>query len=181
MRLIAVTVGDVNLVGLGVELEVSDQTELAQIRARRQRPALAELFDEFAVGGELQHHAVALAVAGEPDEAFIVDQDGVFLQRPVVALIVTRPAPRLDQIAGLIEHQHRRRRHAALRARRRQRRALLIVGERARPLEYPDIVLGIDRHAADLAEDPIVRQRFRPIRIDAEGGALGGCRTNCRE
>src|SRR5581483_10685021 len=47
-----------------------------------------------------------------------------------------------------------------------------VVGERARPLEHPDIVLRIDRHAADLTEDPVMRQRLRPVRIDAERGGL---------
>jgi hypothetical protein len=56
--------------------------------------------------------------------------------------------------------------------RRCQRRALLVVGQRARPLEHPNVVLSIDRHAADLAEDPVVRQRLRPKRIDTEGGTL---------
>jgi hypothetical protein len=110
---IAIAVGGVNLVRLGIELERRDQAELAQIHARGQRAALAELFDEFAVGGEFQHHAVALAIAAQPDETFVVDQDGVLLQRPVVTQIVARPAPRFDDVAGLIEHQHRRRWHAA--------------------------------------------------------------------
>jgi hypothetical protein len=169
---IAVAIGRVDFVRLGIELERRHQAELAQIRARGQRAALAELFDEFAVGGELQHHAVALAVAAQPDETIVVDQDGVFLQRPVVTQIVARPAPRFDDVAGLIEHQHRRRRHAAFGAWRREGCALLVVRERARPLEHPDIVLRIDRHAADLTEDPVVGQRLWPVRIDAKRRAL---------
>ena len=143
-----------------------------QIGAAGQRSALAELFDEFAVGGELQHHAVALAVAAEPDKALVVDQDGVLLQRPVVAEVVAGAAPRLHDVAGLVEHQHRRRRHAAFRARRIERCAFLVVGQRARPLKHPDVVLRVDGDAADLAEDPVVRQRLRPVRIDPERRAL---------
>ena len=86
--MIAITVGGVNFVGISVELERGDLAELAQIGAGRERPALADLFDEFAVDGELQHHIVAFAVAAEPDKAFVVDQDAVFLQRPLVAEIV---------------------------------------------------------------------------------------------
>jgi hypothetical protein len=178
---IAVAVGGVDFVRLGIELERSHKAELAQVRARGQRAALAELFDEFAVGGEFQHHAVALAVAAQPDKTFVVDQDGVLLQRPVVAEIISGPAPRLDDVTRLIEHQHRWRRHAAFGARRRQRRALLVVGQRARPLEHPDIVLRIDRHAADLTQDPIVGQRFWPERIDTKHRALRGGRHDRSE
>ena len=180
--MIAITVGGIDFVGVLVELERGDLAELAEIGARCQRPALADLFDEFAVGGELQHHVVALAVAAEPDKAFVVDQDAVFLQRPVVAQIVAGTAPRFHDFAGLVEHQHRRRRHAALGARRVERGGFLVVGQRARPLKHPDIVLRVDRDAADLAEDPVVGQRPRPIRIDPERRALrvGGEREEQR-
>src|ERR1700728_5377875 len=82
--------------------------------------------------------------------------------RPVIAEIIARAAPRLHHLAGLIEHQHRGPRHTAFRARRIKRRAFLVVGQRARPLEYPDIVRGVDGNAADLAENPVVRHGFGP-------------------
>ncbi len=171
--MVAVAVGGVDFIGLGVEFERRDLAELGQIGARGQRPAFAEFFHELSVGRELQHHGVGFAVAAEPDKSLVVDKNGMLLQRPVVAKIVARPAPRLDHVARLIEHQYRWRRHAALRSRRIERRALLVVGERARPLEHPDIVLRIDSHATDLSEDPVIRQRPRPIGIDAECRRLG--------
>ena len=171
--MVAVTIGGINFVGSLVVFERGNLAELAQIRTRGQRAALADFGDELAVGGELQHHHVGLAVAGQPNEALVVDEDAVFVGRPVIAEIIARAAPRLHHLAGLIEHQHRRRRHTAFRARRIKRRAFLVVGQRARPLEYPDIVRGVDGNAADLAENPIVRQRFRPVGIDAECRALG--------
>ena len=100
--MIAVAVGGIDFVRLLVEGERGDLAELGQIGAAGQRRALAELFDELAIGGELQHHAVAFAVAGEPDEAGIVDEDAVFLQRPVIARVFAgagRPAPGADEIA----------------------------------------------------------------------------------
>jgi hypothetical protein len=48
-----------------------------------------------------------------------------------------------------------------------------VFGQRARPLVDPDMVLRVDRHAADLAHDPIVGQRLGPERIDFECGSFG--------
>ena len=78
----------------------------------------------------------------------------MLLQRPVVAQIFARPAPRLHDVAVLIEDQHRGRRDAAFRERRIKRGALLVVGQRAGPLQYLDAVLRVDGQPAYLAEDP---------------------------
>ena len=55
---------------------------------------------------------VLLAVAADPDVAFVIDVDAVVRLRPLVA--VARPAPGAHQIARLVEDQHRRRAAAAL-------------------------------------------------------------------
>jgi hypothetical protein len=85
-------------------------------------------------------------------------------------------APGAQQIAVGIELEHRRRGHAAFRARRGERCTLLVVGERARTMDHPDVALAVDGDAADLAEDPVVRQRFWPGRIDREGRDVAGVR-----
>ena len=103
---IAVAVGDVDLVGLRIEFESGGLAELAQIRAAGERPPLAQLLDEFPVDGEFQDHAVVLAAAGEPDKSFVVDHDPVLDEGPVIAPIISGPAPGLDQVAGGVEHQH---------------------------------------------------------------------------
>jgi len=90
--MIAVTVGCIDLVRLGIEFQIGHHAELAQIRTAGRRRATAEFFDELSIGGEFQHHAVALAVAAQPDKAFVIDKNGVLLQRPIVALIVAGPA-----------------------------------------------------------------------------------------
>ena len=45
--MVAIAIGGVDLVGVPVELERGDLAELAEIGAGRERPALADLFDEF--------------------------------------------------------------------------------------------------------------------------------------
>jgi hypothetical protein len=47
-------------------------------------------------------------------------------------------------------------------------RPYLAVAERARPVHDPDVVVLVDGHARDLAQDPVVRQRLRPERVDLE-------------
>src|SRR5690349_2987009 len=44
-------------------------------------------------------------------------------------------------------------------------------------MDHPDMALPIDGDAADLAEDPVVRQRLWPGRVDREGRDVAG---NCR-
>jgi hypothetical protein len=47
-------------------------------------------------------------------------------------------------------------------------RARLVTGQRPWALYDPDVVVAIHGDAADLAEQPIVRQRIRPVRYDLE-------------
>src|SRR5260370_1327409 len=74
---------------------------------------LADRHEEFAVVGELHDHAVVLAVAAEPDIAFVVDKHAVLVLWPVIALGGFRSAPRLDHIARLVELDDRGRGVAA--------------------------------------------------------------------
>ncbi len=55
--------------------------------------------------------------------------------------------------------------------------AFLVVGQRARAMDHPDVALPVDGDAADLAEDPVAGKRFRPGRIDREGQDLAGSRA----
>jgi hypothetical protein len=41
-------------------------------------------------------------------------------------------------------------------------------------MDHPDMALPVDGNAADLPEDPVVRQRFWPGRIDGEGRNVAG-------
>src|SRR5712692_7597203 len=101
-----------------------------------------------------------------------VDENAMFAARPVKAGTVA--APGLHQVSFLIELHNRRRRLAAFRCRRIDRSAFFVVGQRARPLIDPDMVMAVYRNAADLSEDPVVRQWLGPERIYAElRNALG--------
>ena len=141
------------------------------------RAGLAQPHDELAVAGELVDVPAALDVVADPDEIVVVDEDAVAVVAPLVIGAVTAPA--LHHLAGRVELDHRRRRHAADHVRRR-RRALFPGIERARALVDPNVVLRIDRDAADGADDPVARQRQRPGRVDREFRRLRQGRARCR-
>ena len=111
--MVAVAVGDVELVGLGIDLGVGRVPELRRAvvgavgvvaaRARRS-PASPTLQQEGAVVRELQHvrvlavgrrpreAAVAVAVAGDVDVVVVVDVDAVLAGRPDAAVRLAAPA-----------------------------------------------------------------------------------------
>src|SRR5216684_805980 len=136
------------------------------------RRDLADLRHELAVEGEFQDRVVVVGIAADPDKTAFVDFDAVLASDPFIAF--AGPAPRAQEIAVGVELQHRRRRHAAFRARRRQRCTLLVVGQRARAVDNPDMTLPVDGDAANLAENPVVGQWLWPGRIDREGRNLAG-------
>src|SRR5207248_3495126 len=110
------------------------------------------------------------AVPANPDVAFVVDGDAVIRVGPVVAL--ARSTPVADQVAGGVELENRRRRSAALRGRRRGRGVDLAGLEGSRAMDDPHVILCVDRNADRLTENPFVRQRLRPQRIDFEARRL---------
>jgi hypothetical protein len=196
---IAVAVGDVELVGVLVHERLGREPEVGNVVAAFARRRLPDLHQEFSVPGELQHHVVverraglALAfvlltvlsgdrgggaataacrrraptVAADPDVASIVHGDAVVRVRPVIA--GPRSAPVADQVSGGIELEDRRRRRAALGGGRIGRRVDLARLERTGAVDDPHVVLRVHRDADRLAENPLVRQRPGPERIDFE-------------
>ncbi len=162
---VAVAVGQVHLVGLVVDVDLRDLAEDVGARAvDRIARRMADLHQKAPALRELQDLPVGRAVPADPDVALGIDPDAVFARRPVIAL--TRSAPPVDQVAVRREFEDGRRRHAALRARRNLRRAGFVDRQRARSLQHPDVVVRVDRDAADLADEPVVRQLLRPGRID---------------
>jgi hypothetical protein len=83
--------------------------------------------------------SVLLAVAGEPDEVVVVDENAVLALGPFVAR--TGTAPMADEVAGLVENEYRRRGDAALRFGRVLLGGTLARGERARPVIIASIRL----------------------------------------
>jgi len=47
-------------------------------------------------------------------------------------------------------------------------RALFVVEQGCRAVDDPDVVLPVDRDAGDLTENPVFRQRLRPVRLGLE-------------
>jgi hypothetical protein len=78
-------------------------------------------------------------------------------------LSVRAPVP--DQIALLIELQNGRSGEAAFRRPRILSRVDFLGVERAGAMDDPDMVVGIDRYADRLAQQPVVGQRLGPHRV----------------
>src|SRR5204863_9061828 len=106
----------------------------------------------------------AASIAADPHVALVIDRDPVVVERPVVTLAGSAPMP--DQIAILVELENGWRRSAALCSGRVGGGVYFSRFERAGSMDDPDVILRIDRYANGLAEDPVVRQRLRPQRVD---------------
>src|SRR5262245_46935163 len=165
--LVAVAVGDEQLVGLAIDHHVGGTPEMLGVVRSARRAGLADPHHELAVAGELEDVPAGLDIVADPDEVVVIDVDAVPIIAPGVARTIAAPA--LHDLAVLIELDHRRCRHAAFHV-RRSCGALLACIESAGTLVDPDMVLRIDRDAADGADDPVARQRLRPAWVDLEFG-----------
>jgi hypothetical protein len=97
--------------------------------------------------------------------AFVVDVDAVVGLGPLVAL--SRATPGFDEISGRIEREHRRRSAATFAYLELQR--LFVIVERGRTaMNDPDIVLIVHPDPDGRSEQPVIRQRLRPKRVDLE-------------
>src|SRR3984893_1520613 len=124
---------------------------------------LADLEDELAVHGELEKLTILLAVAGQPNEIIVVDEDAVLALGPLV--VPRGTAPTANHITGLVEDENWRSGDAAVGCRGVLLGGTLARSERARTVHDPDAVVFVGGNARDLPEDPIVRQRLRPERV----------------
>ena len=83
--LVEVAVGDIGLVGLGIDPDLGDAAEVLQVVAALVAAGVAHLHDELAIIGELQDLGILLAVAADPHIALVVDMDAMVGLRPLVA------------------------------------------------------------------------------------------------
>src|SRR5215471_15060434 len=113
---IAIAVGDIDLVRRLVDRGLRGLAELGRIAGALAWRDLADLRDELAVEREFQDRVVIVRIAADPDEAAFVDLDAVLAPDPFIAFAGT--APGAQQIAVHVELQYGRRRHTAFRARR---------------------------------------------------------------
>ena len=88
----------------------------------------------------------------------VVDEDTVLELRPLVAM--SGPAPRPQQRSILIKFEHRRRRTPD--------RTRLVRLQGRRPMDDPHMIAPVDGYADDGADDPVIGERLRPIRIHVE-------------
>jgi len=169
--LVAVAVGDVGFVRFRIDPDLRHPAEIIRIVAAFVPAETADLQQEFSVLGEFQDVGVFCPVAADPDVALVVDENPVVRLRPLVTRAGSAPVP--QQIALLVELEHRRRRTAALAGGRVQLRALLHIGKgRRAAMNDPDVVLVVRPHAYGHAEQPMIRQGLRPQRIDFENRRL---------
>ena len=165
--LVEIAVRDIGFVGFRIDPDLGDAAEILQVVAAAVLAEVADLHQELAVLGEFEDVGVLLAVAADPDVAFVVDMDAVVGLRPLVA----RPGPPQDR-TRLPSGSNTRtggavRQHSAIGG--LSSAPLLIVVEPAgAAMDDPDIVLLVDPHADRPAQQPIVGKRLRPERIDLE-------------
>jgi hypothetical protein len=173
---IAVTVGDKQLIRLLAEPHIRSTVNILRVRISLALVAVPDLHDEFAVLGELQQLIVGnrfearqtirwTIVSADPNEAFGIDMDSMLTLRPFKT--VSRSAPRLHEIAIGVKDHHRWRSHWSL-----------IWFERARTVQKPNIVLRVDGETGSIAQLPF-GWNFRPsfIHFESRQGGLGGNRT----
>jgi len=80
--------------------------------------------------------------------------------------ILLRVVRALHDLAVGVNFEHRRRRKAAVGNRRLRCRTDLLIGETRRHVNDPQVIAIIHEEPANVAQDPIVRQRRRPGRVD---------------
>ncbi len=125
--------------------------------AHRQLAIGSELEDLIVVDGLQAGDAVGWAVvASDPNEAFGVHVDAVLSLRPLRTDVLG--APRLDELASRVEHDHGRRR-------------CLSGLDRPRPMQEPYVVFVIDRETRGVAEFPL-RRHLRPRLVHFEFGQV---------
>ena len=132
---------------------------------------MADLHQELALARELQDLRVLLAAAAQPHVVLVVDVDAVLELRPLVAR--ARSAPRDSSVPSTSNS-------STGGAARQIDRVSLGCSVDGRCVD-PDVIAGIDGDAGDRSKNPVVRQRLRPRRVDAEGGHLAHRRPTLRQ
>ena len=94
----------------------------------------------------------------------MVNVDAMFLVEPGVP--VAGPAPGSQHFALRVQLEHRRCGNAAVGNRRLDGGADLLRREARRHVNHPQAIAVVHEQSADIAQDPIVRQRRRPRGID---------------
>ena len=164
---IAVAVGHEHFVGRWIDFDIGRAAEVRGVVAALALALVPDLQQKLPVSCELQDLRILCVVATGPDVTSVIDVESVLRQRP---LVTGARAPEVPQeVARLIELENLWRRYATFAGWRLRCRAFFGGCEGRRPVKYPDMVIGIGRQADDRTHNPVIRQWFRPHRIDLEG------------
>src|SRR5690606_31722427 len=176
---VAVTIPHEHLARLHIHVDVRRPSQASRVIAAALTLPATDNQQQLPFRAVLGDEIVLRPVAGQPDEAFAVDEDAMLVAGPLLryvpALTLNVPhgaTPGAQQCALTVELQHGRCRHAALGERRRLYGAGLRGTDRARPLYDPHRVVGADGKARNLADDPVIRQVAGPGGIDLVNGGL---------
>ena len=145
---------------------------------------VANLQQELTGSGELEDLGVLVSVAADPHVVFRIDEDAVFVVGPLPGLSGDRTAPGLHHVAGLIEFDDGGGGHAAIRF--AIGAVLVVIGQRARTMDDPDMIAGVDGDAGNFTQHPVIGKRLGPERIrlvfgQSTLGEGGGREQHCRE
>ena len=146
---VGVAVRGIDLLRGNIDGDVGRRAEAGSGIAVVTLALLADLQHEFALHREFEELPILFAVAGEPNKVGVVDENAVLALRPLES--GARAAPVADQIAGLIEDQHRRCSDAALCLRRALLGGTLARSECARSVHDPNTIISIGSDAGDLS------------------------------
>jgi hypothetical protein len=156
--MVDVTVGDIKLVGGGVDDDIGRGTEIFGVVAATALPRVTDLPQEPALAGKLKNVRVLVAAGAEPHVILLIHVDAVLELRPFIALC--RSAPRREERTVAVKLKDRRRGAPD--------RSRLVRLQRGRPVDDPYVIAPIYRDADDRADDPVVRQRLGPCRVDTK-------------
>jgi hypothetical protein len=160
---IGVAVGHEKLVRFRIDEHCGGLAEIFGVIAAFALSAVADLQQEFTLGGEFQNLRVVITVAADPHVIFVIDKNAVLVFRPLVTF--AGPSPGLHQVSLHVEFKDGRRGKAAFRRGRMQRSAFLLVANGLRTMNHPDVIVRIDGNAGNLSGDPFVRQRLGPSEV----------------
>src|SRR5690606_7677118 len=138
----AIAVGQVGLVGGGIERDLGDAAKMLGALTVGGLARLPDRQQDLAVARELQDVRIALTVAANPDVVLVIDRDAVVRRGPLVSLAFT--APGVDEVALGVELEHRWSRRAALARLRRGGGTAFFGGDGLLPVDDEHVVARVD-------------------------------------
>src|ERR1041385_2006998 len=159
---VQVSIRHVELVFFLINGETRRTANILRIVASSVFSAGADLHEEFSIACEFQNLVILRPRTGEPNVVLRININTVLQLRPLISL--SRTAPCRDKISFGIEFKHGWR--SAV------RRAYFIRLKGRGTVDNPHVILGIEGHTCNCANQPVIRQRLRPEGINFEMRSL---------